>query len=171
MSPRILIVVMVVIIASSIASLTYVVISFHKTVYISTSSLDQELGGKWSVLVRGQIEDPNGISPIIAILLKGSIDNYYSSYYSTTTNLTVMVFKYNTSNLSDITQTIRNIYRILNWSVKNVSGGTNGFCIVSSNYQYLYLDYKDYLIVVVISGVIHPNESVQVARMQEQLLN
>ncbi|MCG3109646.1 hypothetical protein L3N51_01941 [Metallosphaera sp. J1] len=161
---------MVIIVAVSVISLV-MVLHTSSGKFISTSALDSKLGGRWTLVNEGYISDPTGVSPIIEMLSNSSMRTLYASYYSPEVNLTILVFQYaSTSNLPKVVSLIGSIYRDLNWSVRNVTGQFNGICVGSTHYQYLYAYYKNYIILVVLNGTVRPNESLEVASLQQQAL-
>ncbi|ABP94557.1 MULTISPECIES: hypothetical protein [Metallosphaera] len=165
----ILVVVIVVSVTTMVLLLTFLTNASGK--FVSTSALDSKLGGNWVVVNEGRISDPTGVSPIIEMLSNSSTETLYSSYHSSNANLTILVFQYQSaSRLPEVVNSIAKIYRVLNWSIKNVTGEVNGICVSSAHYQYLYAYYRNYVILVVLNGTVTPSESMEIAVLQQQAL-
>ncbi|MEM0114119.1 MAG: hypothetical protein QW253_05940, partial [Metallosphaera sp.] len=79
----------------------------------------------------------------------------------------VFLFKYDSDNLSNIVTTIMGIYKDLDFNVTKLNN--TGFYVSSNDTVSLYSTYKDYIIVIYISGN-QSKESIEILSLQERTL-
>ncbi|MEL9969934.1 MAG: hypothetical protein QXR57_08515 [Metallosphaera sp.] len=151
----------------SIILMIFTVMQGQSSVYIPTSSLDNHLGGDWTVVAQAKVYNYNGLSPILKTLASHAQAFYYSSYRSSDSNLSVFLFKYDSDNLSNIVTTIMGIYKDLDFNVTKLNN--TGFYVSSNDTVSLYSTYKDYIIVIYISGN-QSKESIEILSLQERTL-
>jgi len=160
---RVLIILVSALLVASLASLFMVLNILDQRYPLPTSQeLDSQLGGKWQVVAEGSLDNTSGLSKILSALAEDSQNSYFASYKGEDQILTVFVFKLHTNYTDSLLYKIREIYTILNWSVRPLNE-TPGFYISSPQAQYVYAGYKEWIVVIYINGTqVRPGEELQV---------